>query len=275
MRPHVAAAARQADWMAIRQIGDDILATGDPNELRILGMAFQYTGDAPTAARLYRRAEPHLGGRSHTAILVDIASVLCLITDYGEAQEWLDRYFSQPDRFFDGSAWECKAFCLWKVRAPWQTVDAAYQQAALAWGDDTGRIARMSVDWVQMLIEHRALSLAEERLAPIAALPSLAGQVLSCQAHLAEARGDHALAWSTGITALQVLSVSVDKFGSILREICCVYLLLARTSDLSERSRWASAAEAAALVLSAHGLMKQAQSLRREADECTKRASGS
>lgn len=189
MRPEVQELLAQRDWPQLRHLEDGIVGNDSPRELRALALSLFYTGSVGRALVYFRSCVDRLSGRERAAALVDGACALSLMGDYDDALAWLDRYDALLEKPYEGPALECRAYCLWQQGQPWKAVDEAYQLAITAFAGSDFRIARLTVDRVQMLIQHGHYDLAEAYLASIAMRSDVSGHVMGCHARLLAARG--------------------------------------------------------------------------------------
>jgi tetratricopeptide (TPR) repeat protein len=265
MRPSVAVAFRDRGWVSIRGQHDEILTHGDVEEIRVLALAHLYTGSVGECLRLLRRIRDQLSGRSRAAALVDGATALALLGSHNEALSWLQMYYEQTERSYDAPALECEAYCCWRLGRPTDQVDHLFVQAIHLWADKTVRVARTALDRARMLAERQQADLAESVLESIADQPGFAGRVTACRAYIAYARGDLSAAKVLAMDALAMIHTEIDEFGSVLREVYRLHLLLAKVSPSHERSMWIGAARAAATVLGDIAMFDEADCVERGA----------
>lgn len=261
MRKQVTEALTGRQWVVVTAMEPEIMALGDPAELRVLAMAKLYTGAPADAARLFRLALPGLTGADLAACLIDGATALSWQGDYYEALDWLQLYEKQPIRTYDAAALETRGYCLWKLRRPVAEVDAAYQRAIQAFGEDNPRSARLVLMRARLLLDHDLVNEAESLLGSVKHRTDVAGYVLACQARIAAARSETEVAKKLAVEAIQVYQATVDHVGSSLEAVARMAILLAQLTSGSERIMWATTAKGLAVSLQMPQLYNEAQAL--------------
>lgn len=249
MHPKVAEALKAKAWLTIRTtMRAEILERNDPEELRVLGLAELCTSSPHAAMRLFRQCRPHLTGRSLAAVLVDGAAAFAQFGEFQPALEWLEAYFQQEIRVYDGVAYECQAYCRWKLRAPYDEVEALYLKAETAFGDRLDRAARVKLARAKVALEQGLQAKAATLVAEVEDREDAAVWVCYMKGHLAAAAGQCEQAIEYAREGIRLLAINLDLLGTNMYTLVRLFLLRASVTPPDERQLWLDAARAVTVV---------------------------
>mgnify|MGYP003897043717 CR=1 FL=1 len=267
VRLEVETAFKKRDWGTILEHENAIRSSSDPGELRALAEAYLYTAAYSDAVKMFRQVKPLLTGRALAACLINGGTALFRVGDLHDSSRWLEEYFGQDVRPFDGAAYELQAHILWKMGAPAADVKECFQKAIGIFSADAERVERLRVDLAEYLVELGELESARANLEAVT-LPCLRGYVMGVRARISKVTGDQGLAFTQAMAAVRLLYTTVDRFGSVLEEIARLYLLLASMVPTRDRGGFLSAALVAAQTIQSPPLYSYIQELRKEVQKC-------